>query len=154
MRHVGSRGQLRTLVPCPATLKVWHLASMTRGRSWGGPVSLSLGPVRCSGRKGEIISLPELPGTNRSEARAINNVGQIVGESGRDAVLWQNGEIVVLGGLPGSQSSGAHGINETGQIVGLSGEGERGQRAVLWQEGGRRTRYASGYSLAPSHGHQ
>lgn len=44
-------------------------------------------------RPGVMFDLDVLPGADFSIARAINNRGQIVGQSGEQAVLWQNGEM-------------------------------------------------------------
>jgi probable HAF family extracellular repeat protein len=67
---------------------------------------------------------------------AINDAGQVVGESGNKAVLWENGITTVLGGLPGSSSSYAFAINNAGQIVGDSVVcGACSDRATLWQAG-------------------
>ena len=78
-----------------------------------------------------------------ASAHAINNRGQIVGQStnaeGREhAVLWQEGQITDLGTLPGHTWSSASAINDCGQIIGSSTErtplgGDR--HAVLWQNG-------------------
>ncbi len=73
-------------------------------------------------------------GLERSEARAINNAGQIVGSSvpvtgGQHAVRWENGTITDLG--PGE----AHDINEAGQIVGYRVTDTGEHIAVLWQGG-------------------
>lgn len=70
-----------------------------------------------------------------SEAKAINNHGQIVGTSTGPgnviaAVLWQNGEILDLGNLGGANLSKANDINDLGQVVGTSGG-----HAILWADG-------------------
>jgi probable HAF family extracellular repeat protein len=59
-----------------------------------------------------------------SQAFAINNAGQVVGQSGNDAVIWSGGSIINLGrGLP-------YAINNAGQVVGLSPGG-----ATEWSGG-------------------
>lgn len=70
-----------------------------------------------------FLSTPE--GTTTSEARNINNKGEIVGNYVLDgikhAVVWtKNGEIVELGNLYGFTNSVAFGINNKGQTVGFS----------------------------------
>jgi probable HAF family extracellular repeat protein len=76
-----------------------------------------------------------LPGDNLSEAVAINNTGQIAGNStGRHnthAFLWSAGAMQSLGTLPDADSSKAYAINDAGQIVGSSG-GPNGTRAFLY----------------------
>jgi len=72
-------------------------------------------------------SLPEgeEPYDHYSEAWAINDRGQVVGESGSDedhgkAFLYSGGSMTGLGTLPGQPYSEAFGINNSGQIVGWS----------------------------------
>jgi probable HAF family extracellular repeat protein len=93
-----------------------------------------------------LTYLGTLPGDAASEARAVNDAGQVVGSS-RPAVgptrafLWQAGTMTELPALPGGGSSGALDINESGVVAGFSSS-----KAVLWQ-GGAATeltpRYAS-----------
>ena len=89
-----------------------------------------------------ITDLGTLPGAFESRANAINDLGQVVGESWPSGfversrpVIWRRGErIRDLGALPGSEfvdSSPPSAINDAGQIVGMS-QGH----AVLWQDGG------------------
>lgn len=101
--------------------------------------------------------------TNCSNASAINNRGQIAGQSEIDAVdsvlgikevrpvVWQHGQIFNLGTLGGSEGT-AYGINNKGQIAGFAqnsitdplsfidfaifGSSKGTQtRAVLWDDG-------------------
>lgn len=81
-----------------------------------------------------MTDLGVLPGSNSSQAYAINNQGQIVGGSGTHAVLWNNGAIQDLGTL-GGPTSEAHGINNNGQIVGFSDTPSDGQRAFIFSNG-------------------
>ncbi len=95
---------------------------------------------------GSIRDLGRPANFTRSEANAINNLGDVVGESQtavsgsiHRATLWANGDIVDLGELPGVQDySLAYDINDDRQIVGYSvGEplGSLGRRATLWDDG-------------------
>jgi probable HAF family extracellular repeat protein len=74
-------------------------------------------------------------------AFAINNAGQIVGESDPQgdattyAVLWQNGTMTNLGTLPGDFMSVAYDINAQGQVVGSSCTADGNCRAFLWDKG-------------------
>jgi probable HAF family extracellular repeat protein len=95
-------------------------------------------PVATEWRHGSVIDLGILPtpGFNSSTASAINNAGQVVGQSSCMSILcsgpiglateWSHGKIINLGGLaPPSQvdflqSSVANGINDIGQVVGSS----------------------------------
>jgi probable HAF family extracellular repeat protein len=70
---------------------------------------------------GRVIDLGGLPGSTRSAAFGINDVGQVVGYSVVGGVPvateWSDGRIIALGGLQGSVSSIAYGINHSGQIA-------------------------------------
>lgn len=75
---------------------------------------------------GTTTDLGFLPGSNSTDARGINNLGQVVGSSGDDAFIWQNGIISNLGTVPASICSfcryaSANGINDKGQVVGMLG---------------------------------
>jgi probable HAF family extracellular repeat protein len=67
-----------------------------------------------------ITDLGTLPGDLFSAAYGTNSAGQVVGESGDHAFLYDGG-MIDLGGLPGSIRSGARSINDSGQVVGWSG---------------------------------
>ena len=73
-----------------------------------------------------ITDLGTLPGGNASYATAINNTGQVVGNSYKghgtsQAFLYSNGQMQGLGTLPGNTDSFATGINSAGQVVGNVG---------------------------------
>jgi probable HAF family extracellular repeat protein len=76
----------------------------------------------------------------RSFAHAINNSGQIVGESDTTqsgvihAFLWQNGVMTDLGTLGGDYSV-AFSINNRGEVVGQSRTYTSGPHAFLWRNG-------------------
>ncbi len=80
-----------------------------------------------------VIDLGTLPGASDSTALAMNERGDVVGQSGGRAVLWRNGRIVDLGTPAGSFSSAVD-INEHGDVVGYSLIGGTYQ-AFLWRRG-------------------
>jgi probable HAF family extracellular repeat protein len=92
-------------------------------------------------RNGQAFNLGGLGGVMNNVAFAINNAGQIVGESDPAgdattyAVLWQNGAITNLGTLPGDVLSSASDINAQGQVVGSSCDANFNCRAFLWDHG-------------------
>ncbi len=86
-----------------------------------------------------IVDLGTLPGGVSSEARAINNRGDVVGVStdatgATHAVLWRNGRIADLGTL-GGVSSEPLAINARGQVVGISTTASGEAHAFLWERG-------------------
>jgi probable HAF family extracellular repeat protein len=96
------------------------------------------------GRMRDLGALRRLPAAlSESEATAINERGQVVGDSlvrrgVNHAFLWENGEMLDLGTLPGDAQSGATGINDAGDVVGWSapkkGDGQH-FHTVLWRNG-------------------
>jgi probable HAF family extracellular repeat protein len=76
-------------------------------------------------RQGRMFNLGTLGG-NRSEARAINDAGVVVGQSrttgnsGEHACRWSHGSLQDLGALPGRFVSRANDVNNAGQVVGDS----------------------------------
>jgi probable HAF family extracellular repeat protein len=86
-------------------------------------------------RGSSIIDLGVLPGGDLSEAFAINDAGQVVGNSNTSSsmrgFLWSSPTgMRALDPLPGANSSSAYTINNNGQIAGAS-DG----RAVVWSNG-------------------
>jgi probable HAF family extracellular repeat protein len=95
-----------------------------------------------SWQNGIITDLGTLPGLSFSEARAVNNRGQVVGDSSLTggppfhAALWENGGVTALGALPGGSFSFAIGINNRGQVVGgARTAGNLQVHGFLWQDG-------------------
>lgn len=87
----------------------------------------------------EVVDLGTLGG-NESEAKDINESGQIVGYaedgSGRNrAFLWENGTMTDLGALGGNESV-ALAISDPGQIVGEADTGAGTSHAFSWSTGG------------------
>jgi len=77
-----------------------------------------------------------LPGVISSEARAINNAGQVVGVRGGIAFLWSGGNLQDLGTLqaPYNATSYAYAINAIGQVVGSSSSSLGDSHAFLWKD--------------------
>lgn len=92
-----------------------------------------------------MVDLGVLPGSTfsgstYSEAKSINNAGQVVGWaytadlSAAGAILWADGAMTDLATLPGVTTSYAYGINNAGQVVGGAGGTDDGF-AALWDNG-------------------
>jgi probable HAF family extracellular repeat protein len=87
---------------------------------------------------GEMVDLGVLPGDSDSEASAVNDRGDVVGQSrgpvGSQAVRWtRSGGIQALGTVAGGTYSVANAINRHGAVVGVSGV-PVGPRAFLWTD--------------------
>jgi probable HAF family extracellular repeat protein len=73
-----------------------------------------------------VTNLGSLGGVMSNAANAINNLGQVVGQSDlpgdtvTHAFFWQNGVMIDLGTLPGDSYSVAYDINDKAQVVGVS----------------------------------
>jgi probable HAF family extracellular repeat protein len=80
--------------------------------------------------KGKVTDLGLI--ADGSEALAINDKGQVVGDSGEHAFLYSGGVMLDLGTL-GGQTSTALAINKNGQVVGFINSG--GQVAFLYSNG-------------------
>ena len=88
-----------------------------------------------------VLSLNGLAPSFGSTAAAINDRGQVVGQSStpdgltQHAVLWTNGQVSDLGSI-GIGPSYATGINERGQVVGTSvNAAGTATHAALWSHG-------------------
>jgi probable HAF family extracellular repeat protein len=92
---------------------------------------------------GHMRDLGTLPGDASSQANAVNDVGQVVGQSGRSGdtqlshpFLWgASSGMTRLPTLSGYSSSVVLSINDAGQAVGYSVLAGRESRAVLWRNG-------------------
>lgn len=88
-----------------------------------------------------VTDLGSLGGVMLNAANAINNRGQVVGQSdlpgetATHAFLWQKGVMTDLGTLPGDSNGIAFDINDKGQVVGISCDVNFNCRAFLWQNG-------------------
>jgi probable HAF family extracellular repeat protein len=92
-------------------------------------------------RHGKVTDLGNLGGNLGNNANAINNRGQVVGQSALSgntfthAFLWQDGVMTDLGTLPGDSNSTATDINNKGQVVGVSCDATFTVcRAFLWED--------------------
>jgi probable HAF family extracellular repeat protein len=165
---INERGQIIAwydLTDCDGTTHmyafgfVWQSGSRT---SFG-----AFSPVDAINNRGQVIGTDQETGPSRafvwehgkttllgsgakpSFAAALNEHGQIVGDSGVDAVLWEGGKTSTLGILPGKKWSRSVAINERSEVVGYSfGRGPRSfdingdlmvipvdPSAFLWKEG-------------------
>lgn len=92
---------------------------------------------------GTMTDLGTLGSLGNSEGLAINDAGQVVGEtldannSAYHAFLWENGTMRDLGTLPGHDSSQAQDINDAGLVVGSSGNASSGAfgHGFVWSNG-------------------
>ena len=82
--------------------------------------------------QGEFISIAPPPGETFVQPQGINDRTQVVGETDRDAFVWQAGRMTLLPRL--LSTTGAYDINNRGQIVGASSVRSDGlnRHAVLW----------------------
>jgi probable HAF family extracellular repeat protein len=73
---------------------------------------------------------------DQSEARNVNDQGQIVGTApGLNAFVWENGAARSLGVLPGMTSSRGEDINSNGDVVGYYFDAS-GHHAFIWTASG------------------
>lgn len=79
-------------------------------------------------QNGVPTQLSTLPGHDSAEPTDINESGTIVGNSGGQAVIWQNG---IISAFPGCAGGSAYALNDLGQSVGYCGS-----NAVLWDTDG------------------
>jgi probable HAF family extracellular repeat protein len=80
------------------------------------------------------------PGTHDAWATAVNEAGQVVGQSyPRDrqeqvtAFLWEDGAVTTLAPPAGATWAGAYDVNDAGQVGGFGRRADGGTVAVLWE---------------------
>jgi probable HAF family extracellular repeat protein len=104
-------------------------------------VLLVIGVVQARAERYKVIDLGILPGSSdTSVPHDINNVGQVVGESGGgepsvlQGFLWENGTMTPLGFLCSDCTylTVGEGINDAGQVVGSSGGFGAPTLAFIW----------------------
>jgi uncharacterized membrane protein len=95
-----------------------------RGQVVGYTVIDIGGPSRVQATEwsgGAVINLAGIPGSEGSQGSAINDRGQVVGDSGffqgNVATVWSRRGATDLGVLPGYQNSVASAINDAGKVV-------------------------------------
>ncbi|HEX2093657.1 MAG TPA: Ig-like domain-containing protein [Longimicrobiaceae bacterium] len=128
---VSDSGEVRGVAPGRTTIEV--VAGAAAGR-----LHLTVE------RPYTLTYLGTLPGLEHSQARAINELGQVAAVSwtgqstSRRAFVWENGRVTPLnlltGTEPGSQLEDAVAINELGQVAGLLRAGNT-QSVFLWRNG-------------------
>ena len=130
---------------------LWEAGSMTDLGSLGGAYGSASG-INESGQvvggsdlatgssraflwdNGTITDLGVLGDNVRSFAYGINDLGQVVGTSGRRAFLWESGAMTDIGDLGGGIAEAAD-VNESGQVIGWSNPSGRNYHAFLWENG-------------------
>jgi probable HAF family extracellular repeat protein len=102
-------------------------------------------PAAGGGANPLMDDLGTLGGYN-SWGRAINNLGQVVGEADTDpddtggknltrAFVWEAGQMTDLGSLASDGFSVASGVNDDGTIVGWATNADNQRRAALFKDG-------------------
>lgn len=85
-----------------------------------------------------MTEIPELTGYagDYGYGYGMNNLGQIVGESGYTVpFLWDGSNTINLGNLGGMDSGAAHAVNDSTQVVGYASHTSGFDRAFLWENG-------------------
>jgi probable HAF family extracellular repeat protein len=138
------KGEIHELSPLPGDSIGGALGINDHGQVVGASgscasPSFSLPSHAVLWQNGTVTYLGGFGGVMSNFAFAINNRGQVVGQSdlGGDAAshafLWEDGAMTDLGTLPGDFSSAAQSINSKGQVVGQSCDQSGNCRAFLWQ---------------------
>jgi probable HAF family extracellular repeat protein len=143
-----NRGQIEVLPVFPGDTVATALAINdhgqvvgTSGPCQGPPSGLALRHA-VLWQHATVTDLGSLGGMMVNAANAINNRGQVVGQSDLSgdtfthAFFWQHGVMTDLGTLPGDSISMASDINDKGQVVGTSCDATFSVcRAFLWEDG-------------------
>jgi probable HAF family extracellular repeat protein len=143
--YVWTSGTGRVDIPLPAgTDEARALAVNSAGRVVGKacPEGCGVDIVGFIYENGKLDLMETLPGANRTEPLAVNEVGQVVGFADNvitgdpplTAFLWQDGVMTALE-LPFGPNAVATDINEAGQIVGWMGSATLiDSHAFIWQD--------------------
>lgn len=93
----------------------------------------------------QSYTLTDLGASGIYTVRAINNNGQLVGQSApsgdstssnlSDPFLLSNGTLTDLGNFGNPQGAGAYAVNSLGEVVGLAGTAGGGQKPFLFSNG-------------------
>ena len=70
-----------------------------------------------------------------TEPAGINARGQVAGNSGPQAFLWDGGALVELGSLVEGGFAAASDMNDRGEIVGTARAASGASHAFLWKDG-------------------
>ncbi len=152
-RRINNLGQVigrsQTLLPAGGTTSASFLWSSGQGMqilpvdaAWdinnNGQIAGQTNNTASVWTNGNQQDLGKLPTADYSYSVAVNNNGQVVGNSGvtnefSRAFFWSNGVMQNLGTLPGDQSSFASDLNKQGQVVGNSST-LSSSRAFVWSQ--------------------
>jgi probable HAF family extracellular repeat protein len=96
------------------------------------------GPINACYYDDAGLHILDFPGVFLSNATAINNRGQIIGQGQLQdglihALMWDRGQVIDLG-IRGRKTT-TFDINETGQVVGCYLGEDRNDHALLWENG-------------------
>lgn len=88
---------------------------------------------------GQVTDLGSL-GSGATVARAINERGQVAGESAlpngqMHAYIWEDGQMTDIGSLPGTDSSSFRALSDAGHVVGVSMTATGESHAYRWYRG-------------------
>jgi probable HAF family extracellular repeat protein len=141
----GNEGEIQKLRLLPGDTVAGATAINDRGQAVGGsgvciPISALAHAVLW--QNGSVTNLGSLGGALNNTALAINNHGQVVGDSDlpgdttTHAFLWTKARgMRDLGTVSGDFASFPYAINSKGQVVGDSCDESGNCRAFLWQDG-------------------
>ena len=125
---INNKGDVLFNVADPDTVNSSYLWSKGKVTALGG-----LGY-----KYGQVLDPPMAVNDATTIARAMNDKGQIVGQSVTNkgythAFLWENGKMIDLGTL-GGKTSRAMGINNKGQVVGGTEDTKGSYRPFIWDK--------------------